>query len=212
MDPTLTHQIYKGLEFWTLINLTDLFILLSFFVAGLVLAREYLQSYEQILSLRVSLEVWRVLVDLTIDLLLFLDILLGVIFLNPDIFADIKVALPFVPLAEVLLVPALILRVFHDGKKPGRTESAVLLLLLLAAGANLFGFTFVMEAAGSEWLDTHPQSPWATLRGLRSNLSVELSMLSFYIFYPLLVVEFGWAVVAGIRHRKKMSAGQAPQK
>jgi len=196
-------EIYKGLEFWTVINLTDFFILLSFFNFGLVLARSYIKSYEEALSLRVSLEFWRILVDISIDFLLFINVLLGIVFLNPDIMADIKVGLPFLPLALVLLTPALILRVFYNGKGPGKSETLVFVLLLLAAISNLIGYTFIMESAGEEWLEIHPQSFWGALRQMRSNLNLQLSMTCFYFFYPIFCLESLWAIIAGIRSRKK---------
>jgi len=61
----------------------------------------------------------------------------------------------------------------------------------------------VMEAAGHEWLETHPESFWRTLRNMRSNLNVKLSMICFYIFYPILLLEFVWGVIAGIRYKPK---------
>ncbi len=204
MSPEQLYDVFHDvIEHWTLINVCDLYIFLSIFVFGLVLAERYLEEYKEFLTLRVSLELWQMLITLAIDLLLFIDVLLGIIFLNPDIFADIKVGLPFLPLAEVLLVPALILRIFYQGRKKPKVKKAVFVLLLIASFSNLLGYSLVMEAAGHEWLETHPESFWRTLRNMRSNLNVKLSMICFYIFYPILLLEFVWGVIAGIRYKPK---------
>jgi len=204
MSPEQLYDVFHDvIEHWTLINVCDLYIFLSIFVFGLVLAERYLEEYKEFLTLRVSLELWQMLITLAIDLLLFIDVLLGIIFLNPDIFADIKVGLPFLPLAEVLLVPALILRIFYQGRKEPKVKKAVFVLLLIASFSNLLGYSLVMEAAGHEWLETHPESFWRTLRNMRSNLNVKLSMICFYIFYPILLLEFVWGVIAGIRYKPK---------
>ena len=204
MSPEQLYDVFHDvIEHWTLINICDLYIFLSIFVFGLVLAERYLEEYKEFLTLRVSLELWQMLITLAIDFLLFIDVLLGIIFLNPDIFADIKVGLPFLPLAEVLLVPALILRIFYQGRKKPKVKKAVFVLLLIASFSNLLGYSLVMEAAGHEWLETHPESFWRTLRNMRSNLNVKLSMICFYIFYPILLLEFIWGVIAGIRYKPK---------
>ena len=204
MSPEQLYDVFHDvIEHWTLINICDLYIFLSIFVFGLVLAERYLEEYKEFLTLRVSLELWQMLITLAIDFLLFIDVLLGIIFLNPDIFADIKVGLPFLPLAEVLLVPALILRIFYQGRKKPKVKKAVFVLLLIASFSNLLGYSLVMEAAGHEWLETHPESFWRTLRNMRSNLNVKLSMICFYIFYPILLLEFVWGVIAGIRYKPK---------
>ncbi len=204
MSPEQLYDVFHDvIEHWTLINVCDIYIFLSIFVFGLVLAEEYLKEYEEFLTLRVSLELWQVLINIAIDLLLFIDVLLGIIFLNPDIFADIKVGLPFLPFAQVLLVPALILRVFYQGRKNSRVKKIVFALLLIAAFSNLLGYSLVMESAGHEWLETHPESIWQSLRNMRSNLNVRLSMICFYIFYPIMLLEFVWAVLAGLRYKAR---------
>ena len=84
------HEITKALEVWTLQSLLNLSILLGILAGGLALIREYYQSLESHLSLRVSTELWRVGTIVVVDLLLAVVVLVGYMVLNPDVLADIK--------------------------------------------------------------------------------------------------------------------------
>ena len=69
-----------------------------------------------------------------------------------------------------------------------------------ACAANWFGFTFVMEAAGEEYLKKQPDSWWPTLQRMRSDFNPDLAMATFRWANPALVLVFIWAVVAGAVH------------
>ena len=109
----------KALEMWTLQNLCDTGIMLGFLIIGLVAARGYLERFKAKLSLRVAIEAWETLIDLGADFLLLVVALIGLFITNTDIMADIKIALPWVPLAFLLMGAALIVRAFYGGHKPG---------------------------------------------------------------------------------------------
>jgi hypothetical protein len=167
----LTHSIQKGLEVWSLQNVCDAAILLSFVILALVAGRAYLETLKNRLTLRVATEVWEAGTDLGLDMLLFAVVLVGLFVINPDIMADIKIALPWVPLAFVLMAVVLVIRVCYGGREVGsRAWWAAVTLLALAGLANWFGFTFVMEAAGEEYLALHPNAQvWVALSRLRSD-------------------------------------------
>ena len=77
--------------------------------------------------------------------------------LNPDIMSDVKMAVPFFPAATVLLAVALVLRLFHGGHElASKNHLRSLYLMLAGCLVNILGFTFVMEGASEEYLDSHP--------------------------------------------------------
>jgi hypothetical protein len=117
-----------------------------------------------------------------------------------DIMADIKIGLPWVPLAFVLMTVALVVRLFHGGGVVGsRAWCVALVLLALGCVANWFGFTFVMEGAGDEYLELHPEAKsfWSAMENMRSNKNPNLAMATFVWAAPALALTFVWAVVAG---------------
>jgi hypothetical protein len=192
--------IKKGLEYWTLINLTDLSIILSFLALILIIGRRYILEMEGLLSLRVSIELWRLLMEFLVDLSLVVAVIIGFFIINPDIFWDIKVALPFYPAATLCLAVALVLRVFHGGRATDTRVGKVALWLIIAAVIiNGFGYTFVMEAAPGDWVAEHPGGFWEFMRSLRSNASLELGMVVFWIFGPLMYAVLIWAIAVGLK-------------
>ena len=54
------HDIAKALEVWTLQNLLNISIMLGILACGLALVQGYYKSLEKHLSLRVSIELWRI--------------------------------------------------------------------------------------------------------------------------------------------------------
>ena len=124
--------------------------------------------------------------------------------LNPDIMADIKIALPFYPIATVLFAVALVLRLFRGGHDPACKSHLRALYLMLAANLlNIVGFTFVAEAPSGEYLETHPSVFWHYVKThLRSNADpsgLELTQVTFYICFPLLLVVFVWGTVLAMK-------------
>ena len=189
----MEHEIAKGLEIWVLQNLLDGSILMGFLALGIAMVEPYHRRIERLLTLRVSIEIWRALTIVVVDLLLAAVVLVGVFVVNPDIMADIKMAVPFYPLAVVMVAIVLYLRLFHGAGEPGTpAHRRALGLLFWANLVNLAGFTFVMEAPGTEYLELHPSPVWTWIKThLRSNVSpagLELAQWSFWIFFPLLVL------------------------
>lgn len=114
---------------------------------GLALVQTYYRSLEKHLSLRVSIELWRIFTVILVDVLLVVVVVIGYLALNPDIMADIKMAVPFYPITSILFSIALVLRLFHGGHDPGsKNFLRAIYLMFVANVVNIVGFTFVAEA------------------------------------------------------------------
>ncbi len=200
----MQHDIAKALEIWTLQNLVNISIMLGILAAGLAIVQDYYRAIEKHLSLRVSIELWRIFTVLVVDVLLVVVVLVGYLALNPDIMADIKIALPFYPVATILFAAALVLRLFHGGYDPSRESHLPALYLMFAANLiNIVGFTFVMEAPSGEYLASHPSAFWTWIKtNLRSNADpcgLELSQVTFYVCFPVLMAVLVWGALAALR-------------
>jgi hypothetical protein len=71
------HDITKALEVWTLQNLLNISIMFGILAAGLALVQDYYSALQKHLSLRVSIELWKVFTVLVVDILLALVVLVG---------------------------------------------------------------------------------------------------------------------------------------
>jgi hypothetical protein len=192
--------VSKGLEAWTLQNLIDLGMLLSFLALGLMTSRAYLESFKKRMTLRLSVEIWDILMDLGTDALLLGAALLGLLTTNPDIMVDVKIALPWLPLANLLMGIALVLRAFHGGHTlRSWAWWGALALVATACLLNWFGFTFVMEGATDEYFPKHFPAFWNQLHAMRSDMNRELSLTTFYYLSPAFALLFAWAAGSGLR-------------
>ncbi len=202
------HEISKGLEVWTLQTLLNVSILIGLLALGFALVQAYFASLEKQLTLRVSIEIWKVVTVLLVDVFLVITVILGFMIMNPDIMADIKVAVPFVPIATILFAVALVLRLFYDGHRiKGNTFMSALWLMFAANLMTIIGFSLIMEAPSSEYLAIHPSAFWDFVKTyLRSNASphgLELAQITFYICFPVLVGVFIWGFIAALRQIKQ---------
>ena len=200
-------EVTKALECWTLQTLLNVSILLGMLALGFALAQGYYRGLEKHLSLRVSIELWRVSTIVLADLFLVLVVLVGLLLFNPDIMVDIKMAVPFYPLATILFAVALVLRLFHGGHDTGSKNFLRALYLMGAASvSNILGFTFVAEAATDEYSLQQSKVFWEYLRThLRSNADpcgLELGLATFYIGFPILVAVFVWGFMSAVKHIK----------
>ena len=206
-----SHLIEKALEVWLLQNLLNSTVFLGLFVLGLALAQQYYQSLQNYLTLRVSIELWHVITTVIIDILLALIVIVGYMVMNPDIMADIKIAVPFLPIATILFAIALVLRLFYHGHKLESANFMRSIWFIFAANIiNIVGFTFVMEAPSGEYLAHHPSRFWTFIKThLRSNADphgLELAQLTFYICFPILLIVLIWGFAAAINQLKKKTA------
>lgn len=191
------HDIVKALEVWTLQNLLNISIMLGILALGLALVQTYYKSLETHLSLRVSIEIWRIFTVLLVDILLVVVVVIGYLVLNPDIMADIKMAVPFYPITSILFSIALVLRLFYGGHDlRSRDFLRAIYLMFVANVINIVGFTFVAEAPSGEYLASHPSAFWEFIKNhLRSNADpagLVLTQITFYVCFPILMAVFVW--------------------
>ncbi len=136
----------KALEIWTAQTICDLGILLSVVTLLLHIGRAYFERILGRLTLRVAADLWWLLYIALRDATLFVAVLFGFWGLNLDLMADIKIALPFVPLGTVVLAGALWLKVFGNAEDLNRRYRAVTLLVCCGAVLNTLGY--VMHKGG----------------------------------------------------------------
>ena len=201
------HDIEKALEAWALQNILNASIIMGMLAFGLSIIQQYYKSLEKHLTLRVSIELWNVLTTLLVDVLLTIVVIVGYVVLNPDIMADIKIAVPFIPIATILFTIALFIRLFHGGHNPTDPNHLKSVWFMLVANViNMIGFTFVMEAPGSEYLAIHPSPFWTFIKThMHSNANpggLELSQLTFNICFPILIVVYIWGLSSAMKHLK----------
>jgi len=200
----MEHDIAKALEVWTLQNLVNASIAGGVLACLLAVIQDYYRSLEKHLSVRIAGEPWRLMRIVVVDALLGAVVLVGYLVLNPDIMADIKIAVPFQPIATVLFSVALVLRLFHGGHDCGTRNFFRAVYLMMAANVmNMAGFTFVAEAPSSAYLKIHPSPFWEYVKThLRSNAAphgLELAQLTFYVALPALMLVFAWGLVSALR-------------
>jgi len=73
------HDITKALEVWTLQTLLNVSILLGVLALRLALVQGYYRSLEKHLTLRVSIELWRVATVVFADVVLVIIVLVGLL-------------------------------------------------------------------------------------------------------------------------------------
>lgn len=202
-----SHDIAKALEVWTLQNLFDISIMIGVLALGLALAQAYYRQIEKAITLRLSLEVWKVTTKIIVDVLLVIVVLVGYVVMNPDIMADIKIAIPFCPVATLFFAVALVLRLFYRGHDVGTSGyRGALFCMIIGNVLNVIGFTFVMEAPSGEYLAAHPSPFWEFIKThLRSNAAphgLELAQTTFYVCFTLFVVIVAWGLWSALRSQQ----------
>lgn len=202
------HEISKALEVWTLQTLLNISIILGLLAMGFCIVQSYYRSLKKYLTLRVSIEIWNIFTVLIVDIFLVVVVSVGFIILNPDIMADIKVAVPFIPIATILFAVALVLRLFYDGHQPkGKKFMTSLWFMFTANLINILGFSIIMEAPGGEYLALHPSVFWTFIKTyLRSNANphgLEIAQITFYMCFPILIGIFIWGFARSLSFLKK---------
>lgn len=184
---------YKALEIWTAQTLLDLGILFSIISALLHLGRPYFERILSRMTLRVAADMWWLIYIILRDGLLFFSVLFIFLNVNLDLMADIKVGLPFVPIGMVVLVIALIIKVFRNTEDFNKLSKANNYIITFGAFLNSLGYLLVMEAPGDEYAVAQ-QPFWQLMKSMRSNLNPWLSTLVFYITFGLLMITFAIAL------------------
>jgi hypothetical protein len=157
-------------------------------MVGVILnfAKHYYKTSTELYSVKLSKENWSIIFYLFRDFSLFFSYGMSLLLINPDMFADVKLPLPFFPLGTIFLGISLIYKLSPSTQK---NQRLFLIFLAISAIIQYIGFVFVMEAAPSEWVNSgNATGFWLTLRNFRSNLNPELSMMTFSISFPLLMI------------------------
>ena len=210
-EGVLTGKISKSLELWTIISSYDISLVLLLLGLLLHFAGGYYNQSLKWFGIRVSKENWSILFFLIRDFSLFASFGIGLLLVNTDMFADVKLPMPFFPLGLVLLGIALIYKLKGTSDDNTKYSKRFDLFLILAAIVQYFGFVFVMEAAPAEWVEAGVAgSFWLMLRDMRSNLNPALSMWTFYLSFPALMVILGIILKQGLG--KKFDYPNEPRK
>lgn len=178
---------YKALEIWTAQTLLNTGILFSIISALLHIGRPYFERILSRMTLRVAADMWWLIYTILRDGLLFFAVLFIFLNVNLDLMADIKVGLPFVPFGMVVLVIALVIKVFRNTEDFNKLAKINNYIISLGAFLNFLGYVFVMEAPGDEYA-VAKEPFWIFMKSLRSNLNPSLSTTVFYATYFLLMI------------------------
>jgi len=188
----------KSLEIWTGQAVCDAAIALSVVACLLHLARPYFERIRARLTLRVAADLWWLSYVVLRDGALFLSAVAGLWVLNLDLMADIKIGLPFVPLATVVTCATLLWKIFDRAGDARRAHRVGVALTTCAAALNAIGYAIVMEGPGEEYRAAGSQF-WRAMIALRSNRNPDLATTTFYVSAALLIALGVIAVVASMR-------------
>ena len=189
---------YKALEIWSAQSILDLGILFSIISALLHIGRPYFERILSRMTLRVAADLWWIAYVVLRDGLLFFSVLFIFLNTNLDLMADIKMALPFVPFGMLLLIIALIIKVFRNTEDVNRISIYNNYIISAGALLNLIGYVFVMESPGDEY-SVATQPFWMFMDSLRSNKNPWLATVVFYITFSILIILFAIALYLSIK-------------
>jgi len=195
---------YKALEVWSAQSILDLGILFSIISALLHIGRPYFERILSRMTLRVAADLWWIAYVILRDGLLFFSVLFIFLNTNLDLMADIKIALPFVPFGMVLLVIALLIKVFGNTEDVNKLSIINNYIICTGAFLNLIGYAFVMESPGDEYAVT-TQPFWIFMDSLRSNKNPWLATVVFYITFGMLIITFLVAIILSIKQARQRS-------
>ncbi len=195
--------VSKALEVWSIMSFFELSLLLLFLGLVFHFASLYYARTLSSFMIRLSGENWGIIFVLVRDISLFAAFGIGALLINPDTFGDVKLALPFVPLGTIILGIALVIKLSRGLETDWAARKLFTWLLAIAAFLQYFGFIFIMEAAPAEWVSSGKAGTfWLTLRSFRSNLNPSLSMWTFYLCFPLLIIVLIFMLLIGLSKRK----------
>ena len=177
---------------WLVLSLAAVLPILWAFSLSLHFARPYVVRFLQTLTLRFGGDVWWLSYVLIRDGLLFVTLGLSMIFFMPNLYLTGE-GLPITaPVAAVLLLAALAVKVVWDADDDPVAFRAVSLLLVLASVFYIVPQVYGMEAADQEYLGNLPKMLIST-----ENLDVARpifwgSIVAFALIAGALFVRFMW--------------------
>ena len=196
------NSTYKALEVWSAQTLLDIGILFSIISALLHIGRPYFERILSRMTLRVAADLWWLVYVVLRDGLLFFAVLFIFLNVNLDLMADIKVGLPFVPMGMIILIIALIIKVFRNTEDFNKFAKINNYLIASGAFLNMLGYILVMESPGEEY-EAAKQPIWIFLDSLKSNHNPWLATVVFYMTFILLTGIFIVTIYLFAKHYGK---------
>ena len=131
---------------WLVLSLAAILPILWAFAMTMHFARPYVLRFLGTLTLRFGGDVWWLSYVLIRDALLTITLALSVIFLMPNLYIGLGLPLT-APLATVILLWALVVKLLGDADEDGRTFQVVSVLLVIASVLYIVPQIYGLESA-----------------------------------------------------------------
>jgi hypothetical protein len=185
--------LVSGGSIWLETTIAVAMVFVTAMAFSLQIARGYFLRTLEKFTLRLGADIWWLAYVLIRDGLIFMSFVMGLMVFFPGTFQDYDIAVPFMPLSVVLFGLALIIKLYFDADESRRVFRTVTVLVFAGTVSWIFGTIFVTETPLA--LATLPSGVsnsgglWYTLYNtFSSKANVDLSMLSFDIFFPALSI------------------------
>lgn len=185
--------LVSGGSIWLETTIAVAMVFVTAMAFSLQIARGYFLRTLEKFTLRLGADIWWLAYVLIRDALIFMSFIMGLMVFFPGTFQDYDIAVPFMPLSVVLFGSALILKLYFDADESRGVFRAVTLLVFAGTVSWIFGTVFVTETPLA--LGTLPAGVsgtdgfwYAVYNTFSSKANVDLSMLSFDVFFPALGV------------------------
>lgn len=142
----LASALTSGGAGWLVLSLAAILPILWAFAMTMHFARPYILRFLGTLTLRFGGDVWWLSYVLIRDALLTITLALSVIFLMPNLYIGLGLPLT-APLATVILLWALVVKLLGDADDDGRTFQVVSVLLVIASVLYIVPQIYGLESA-----------------------------------------------------------------
>jgi len=142
----LATALTNGGAGWLVLSLAAVLPILWAFAMAMHFARPYVLRFLGTLTLRFGGDVWWLSYVLIRDALLTITLALSVIFLMPNLYIGLGLPLT-APLATVILLWALVVKLLGDADEDGRTFQVVSVLLVIASVLYIVPQIYGLESA-----------------------------------------------------------------
>jgi hypothetical protein len=205
----------------TMALMTGIMLIAAF---GLQIGRNYFLRTLNKFTLRLGADIWWLAYIMIRDGLMFFGVLFGFELFFVGTFGDYPIAVPFMPLAIVLVAAALLLKLVRDADEEEKTNRIVTFLVAGAAALYVFGALFVTESIvgyGQAGYLTNPDGTIATAAGgsdvwtwiynaFSSTVNAPLAIGTFYVCFGALSVMAFYALYHVTRPSKDAPVRRTP--
>jgi hypothetical protein len=151
----LAKALTDGASGWLVLSIAAILPMLWSFAMIMHFARPYVIRFLQSLTLRFGGDVWWLSYVLIRDALLTIVLAMGVIMLMPDLYIGLGLPLT-APLAVVVLLWAMLVKLFRDADDDPNAFRLTSILLVIASVLYIVPQIYGLEAADQvEWLDQY---------------------------------------------------------